>query len=310
VIIAGMPAYAEPERWLPLQTSEVDEPTVSRFGALLLTLTSRDYDPAVVAANLHEATSSPTTAVFVKRDEINGSVVSTATVNYCETLDRRPRLSWIDDVVTLDPYQGRGLSTQVMGRAEAHAAGFGPVVQLTSAPERGTAEWYGNHGYTLITPREGGVWRKQLGDGAARTENGSSTRVTNLNAENVTAIDRVLPGRAELAGRLQGVVESPSSALFVATKTSGDVAAIALAHLCPIPVGHKPWISLPYVAAGAQEAAEQVVGDAEQLVRGVHPSANFFIVPSGTDSLTAYASRGYKLRETGLFIKDLDQARQ
>ena len=108
---------------------------VAAFAELIPQLSSSS--PAPTAAELAEIVSSPTTALFVARDE-TGTVVGSLTL----AIFRVPTgvLSWIEDVVVDQSARGAGAGEKLVDAAlrRAEAAGA-KSVDLTSRPSREAA---------------------------------------------------------------------------------------------------------------------------------------------------------------------------
>jgi GNAT superfamily N-acetyltransferase len=127
--------YAQVPDELVEQMQTLTETDVEDFLRLLPQLTTHpDTNPRAVAEKLQAVLDSPTTALFVIRDD-EGHIQATTTANICRIpTGTKP---WIDDVVTDEAYRGKGYGEALINAAHEWFLSQGVFTSnLTSAPER------------------------------------------------------------------------------------------------------------------------------------------------------------------------------
>lgn len=271
------------------------------FENLLEALDGDSRYTAGLPMNLERAVNSDTTTIYGVRQNADGPVVSTATLNHLPVLSGRGSAMWIDDVVTLPQAQGKGLSRLTMNAMENQAGLFSDTVSLTSGVElasgiaRGPAiNGYGRRGYVL-GPGGLAVYRNtQL----HRERPEGTELLTEYKDSDVEDIAELLGEDPGIVGlNLRSVLAATHAAVLV-RKHEQKIRAVVVSNLSPIPTGMKPW--LYDVAAATPQARSDVIGAAEYWMakRGA-PYAN--IVAASSDGLP----ENYALRSSGLFIKNL-----
>ena len=276
--------------------NEVQPQDVRDFTGLLEVLTTSPQNPQIVESNLLRATDSELTTVYTIRAGEAEPVIATATLNRLPVLSDRGSVMWIDDVVTNPSSQGRGLSKMLMDTMESKAAQSSDSVLLTSSPDRGPARaGYTKRGYALF-PEGLKVFRTT----ELSTERPADTKMmqdyTTRDIEEMAELTGQDPATLEV--NLSGILDSVTSAVFE-RRQRGALTALAVANICPIPVGLKPWID--DISGNTPEDKRAVVraGEVWMSQQGA-PYAN--IVAAFPEGL----ADTYAARASGLFIKRFD----
>jgi GNAT superfamily N-acetyltransferase len=276
------------------RTGLTDETIAIFHSPLLTTLSTKRPAYETVAANLGEVVDSETTLLAAVN--YGGRLASTATLNTAPILTGNGYNSWIDDVVTDPDAQGQGLSKMCMNTLEDIAKStFCNRIFLTSTPERGAARVsYEKRGYRLLgqTP----VFRNSVIQerGPVETTAQMLEGATDRDVEQLSELLQVEPTALNM--RLNNVLESRTSQLFVnRTGSRGDIRGVAVANMCPIPVGYKPWIDdiEGYTRVDRVEARLA----AENWVAESFPFVNIIGIPGVKENLDS----SYEALTTGLY---------